>query len=332
MKLLLVTDTHGDLEIIDRLAEKTGCGAVVHAGDFGFYDDSSYSRLTDRELKLRVVHSPLDDAAKREALELPPEELRNYVRDQLPMSDLPAYLAGDKRFKVPVYAVWGNHEDVEVVRGFYEGALQVPNLHILSERATFKAGGFRIFGLGGNLLMGKKFFQNPVAGGGGRVWSTLAQYLLLMNRVSEEAEPGEVRIFVSHVSPGKEPFISLVAAHARADLVVSGHMGPPFTFTWNEFAIRSAEDAIAMLEEAAADVAEQCRAHGRKAKGLDLDEADLLAQLPDETLHAGRGRKVPRWYRDMLYLNLPDAAAGYAVLSVGDEGLRLETFREGLEG
>lgn len=41
-KILLVSDTHGKLDCINQLAEKTKADLVIHAGDFGFYDDSSY--------------------------------------------------------------------------------------------------------------------------------------------------------------------------------------------------------------------------------------------------------------------------------------------------
>lgn len=327
MQLLFMTDTHGDLRTINELAAKTGADAVIHAGDFGFYDGGSCDRLTERELRLRVIHSHLEDAEKRAALQLPPPELKRLVEETLPLSDLPAYLSGQEEFSVPVYAVWGNHEDVEVVKGFHRGELQVPNLHLLCELGTFRLGRCRIFGLGGNLLMGKKFFQNVVAGGGGKVWSTLSQYLQLLTTVEEQSEPDELRIFVSHVSPGKEPFISLVGAHARTDLLVSGHMGPPSAITWNEFAIRSDEEAVARLAECASEVQEDYLANGRRARDLVPADVEGLAAFPDETVRAGRGRKFPRWYREMFYVNLPDAAQGYAVATVRDDAFELETFR-----
>ena len=56
MKILLVSDTHGKLDSINKLVEKTKSDLVIHAGDFGFYDDSSYRRLSTRELLLLVSH------------------------------------------------------------------------------------------------------------------------------------------------------------------------------------------------------------------------------------------------------------------------------------
>jgi len=44
MRFLLLSDTHGKLGIINELAAVVRADAVIHAGDFGFYDDGSYER------------------------------------------------------------------------------------------------------------------------------------------------------------------------------------------------------------------------------------------------------------------------------------------------
>ena len=49
MRFLLISDTHGNLGIINELAARVQANAVIHAGDFGFYDDGSYDRLSERE-------------------------------------------------------------------------------------------------------------------------------------------------------------------------------------------------------------------------------------------------------------------------------------------
>ena len=36
MRLLLISDTHGKLKIINDLAAQVNADAVIHAGDFGF--------------------------------------------------------------------------------------------------------------------------------------------------------------------------------------------------------------------------------------------------------------------------------------------------------
>lgn len=49
MRFLLISDTHGRFGVIDELAELVRADAVIHAGDFGFFDDGSFERLSDRE-------------------------------------------------------------------------------------------------------------------------------------------------------------------------------------------------------------------------------------------------------------------------------------------
>ena len=71
MRLLLLSDTHGNLSIVNELAVEVEADAVIHAGDFGFYDDDSYERISDRELRLHITHSGLDAATREEKLSLP---------------------------------------------------------------------------------------------------------------------------------------------------------------------------------------------------------------------------------------------------------------------
>ncbi|NOY53098.1 MAG: metallophosphoesterase family protein, partial [Deltaproteobacteria bacterium] len=48
MRLLLISDTHGRLGIINESASHVQTDAVIHAGDFGFYDEGSYGRFCPR--------------------------------------------------------------------------------------------------------------------------------------------------------------------------------------------------------------------------------------------------------------------------------------------
>jgi predicted phosphodiesterase len=59
MRFLLISDTPGKLGIINELARHVRADAVVHAGDFEFFDQGSVERLSDRELKLHAAHSDL---------------------------------------------------------------------------------------------------------------------------------------------------------------------------------------------------------------------------------------------------------------------------------
>jgi len=335
MRLLLLSDTHGNLSIIDDLAREVRADAVVHAGDFGFYDRESVGRLSARELRLRVLHSDLRDDVKKQAhgLELP--ALKRLVEVEAPLSELPAYLDGARSFEVPVYAVWGNHEDRTVVERLSAGELRAGNLHLLAPHGPWRVGPFRLFGLGGNLLVGRKLFDRLIAGGAGKIWATLSEVGALLDAVeAEEPEPDEVRVLVTHVSPGKEPLVGRLGVWLRAHFLVSGHMGSPYCAVWNEFTIREPDDAQAWLdrdvERVMASWAKAApRVRDPKARRLIERGLELLGDLPGEPVKRGRGRVEPPWFRDSFCINLPDAGQGHAVLSYEDGRVALETRSSG---
>jgi len=326
MRFLLISDTHGKLGIIDELAAHTQADAVIHAGDFGFYDDGSYERLSDRELRLQIVHSDLAHTDRERILALPQNERIEAMRKDCPLSELPLYIDGGRSFNVPVYAVWGNHEDKDVVDRLFRGDIRVENLHTLHHQRAYKVGQALVYGLGGNFLAGSKLMQCPIAGGGGKVWNTLSQYSDLIRTVEEETDRSGPRICVSHVSPGKEPFMELIGARTRADFTVSGHMGAPTCMVWNPFTVSSVEGATQRLHNGLEDVKKACLDAARSDVTRAEQAFTLIGRLLEETIDIGRGVKVPRWYRGMTHINLPDAHVGYAVMDVDERGVRLQTF------
>jgi len=325
MRFLLISDTHGKLGIINRLVADVQADAVIHAGDFGFYDEGSYERLSERELRLQIVHSDLSPADRERFLALPRKEKIAAAKKDCPLSELPLYVNREQRFDVPVYAVWGNHEDKHVVERFFRGELEVENLHVLTGRNAYQVGPALVYGVGGNLLGGSKFLQHPIAGGAGKIWSTLGQYSDLIETIEGQDDQPATRIFVSHVSPGKEPFVELVAARTRANITVSGHMGAPICMVWNPFAISSVEEATLRLRDGLEEVRKTCLGKRPTEAKWAEDAFALIGQLPEDTVHVGRGTKVPRWYRGMTHINLPDAHVGYAVLDIDGASTAIQT-------
>ena len=320
MRLLLISDTHGKLDAINELATRTRADAVIHAGDFGFYDDSSYERLSERELELHVRHSELLTIEKEEILALPRAERIQAMKVRCPLSDFPSYVSGEKIFEVPVYAVWGNHEDKTLVEALFRGETKVDNLFVVHHRVTYRVGHALVFGIGGNFLPGSKLLQRPIAGGSGRIWSTLAQYTDLIEMIDTEGDHSGPRVFVSHVSPGREPFVELIAARTGANFTVSGHMGAPTCMVWNPFSIASPDAATDRLRDALDRTREACP-QNVGAPGDHLDRSfDLIGRHLNEANHEGGRRTEPRWYRGMTHINLADAQVGFALLEIDDSG------------
>lgn len=330
MRFLLISDTHGHISVVNHLAELTQCNVVIHAGDFGFYDDGSYDRLSDRELRLMVAHSNLPEPEKNRILSFGNTALAAEVREHRLAGDFQSYLYGEKSLCVPVYSVWGNHEDRDVVERMYNGDIHVKNLHLLHNRQYFKIGQILIYGLGGNFLPGSKMLQKPIAGGSGKVWSTLSQYADLVGLIDDVAEEDLLRLFVSHVSPGKEAFLEFIGARTRVNFTVSGHMGAPHCMVWNSFTINTVEESVRRLNNCIESTRKALlNSAGSNTKLVD-DVLSRIGRLPDEVISMGRGVTAPRYYRDMHHINLPDAHVGYAVLDIADGCARVQTCTYGV--
>ena len=244
-KILLISDTHGKLDLVNELALQTKADLVIHAGDFGFYDERSAYRLSHRELRLLITHSALRNDYTVNA-ETKRDELIDIVKRHNLFGDFSDYISGSKKFIVPVYAVYGNHEDVQVLKKISDGT-HIPNLFMLDENNfytfenSFNELEFSLYGLGGNFLMSKKLFDAPIAGRCGKVWSTLHQFGVLYKNVIHKEKPS---IFVSHVSPGKEPLLTRLITNFMPTFWISGHMGAPFACVWNQFTIRELNEAL----------------------------------------------------------------------------------------
>jgi len=48
------------------------------------------------------------------------DNLRDFVKNNLVLSELPEFISGEKSFKVPVYVVCGSEEDLQVIEEFDE--------------------------------------------------------------------------------------------------------------------------------------------------------------------------------------------------------------------
>lgn len=258
-KILLLSDTHGRLDLINEIALQTNADLVIHAGDFGFYDERSAYRLSHRELRLLITHSALRNEYLVDA-DTKRDRLIEIINNNHLLGDFSEYISGVKKFIVPVYAAWGNHEDVQVLKNIHNG-LQIPNLFMLDENNFYKFEtntelDFSLYGLGGNFLVSNKLFDKPIAGNCGKVWSTLHQFGALYKNIMHKGKPS---IFVSHVSPGKEPLLARLISNFMPNFWISGHMGAPFTCVWNEFTIREMNESLEWFNIDISFIEEQCR-------------------------------------------------------------------------
>ena len=339
MRILIITDTHGDIEQINEAIERSGADACIHCGDFGFYDEKSPERLTDRELFLRVKHSHLPHSIRKRSRKMNRTELVETIRAEGLLSGLTPYLEGEKHFLAPVYAVWGNHEDIEVVRALRDGEKHIENLHMVDEAHPFSlAQGVRLVGIGGNFYQeGKGLFASDMTGKGGKVRASWLQYARLLCQELERPKDDQFTIFVGHVSPGKVRLLERYSLVLGARLAVFGHMDPPITHAYSLFTICEPDEAMARSQ--AEFDALRHRWDEEKSQGewtpeeIEWIEKSFQALDVPHFPRRERGSRpkkgsVEERYFTTQFLNVADAPEGWAVLEMGERKAHLETHSQ----
>ncbi|GAA6048434.1 hypothetical protein NBRC10513_000574 [Rhodotorula toruloides] len=132
-RILCVADVRGAISTLNTLAAEHSAVAIIHSGDFGFYEPSSLASISDRTLKHLVQYSSLISPAFRSQLLSPstsPSQMRellaNPPKTAFPnaspsespafgLSEFPKLLSGELKLNVPVYTVWGACEDVAIL-------------------------------------------------------------------------------------------------------------------------------------------------------------------------------------------------------------------------
>jgi len=139
------------------------------------------------------------------------------------LSELPLFINKTLSLDVPVYTTWGACEDVRVLEKFRAGEYQVDNLFIVDEHESrlLEIGGLklRLLGLGGAVVMHKLFDngegRTTIAGGQGTMWTTVLQMGELIETALTTFDRSETRIFISHMSPGREGLLAQLALALR---------------------------------------------------------------------------------------------------------------------
>ncbi|KAL6076876.1 hypothetical protein QOT17_002574 [Balamuthia mandrillaris] len=249
MRVLILSDTHGHLHLINQLAEQHGADCVLHCGDFSLYSEERLEDMPERELALRLRHAHhLPAAVQKKAFSLSRQEKIALMKEHHLQGEFPLYLRGVHRFKVPVYLCWGNHEDVQLVNGLLDGSIQVPNLHLVNEKSDVVIGQgkarIRLVGIGGNFIH-FTFFDKE---GSDSFYPSMrfVQWIRLLQRFpkdkrglhyrvthqskeqkAETEEEADIPLWMlTHVSPGKIPAMELWGSFLNASMWFSGHMGP----------------------------------------------------------------------------------------------------------
>lgn len=361
-RIACVADVRGNISLFNQIAAETGAQAIIHTGDFGFYDNASFERISDRTLRHLVQYSILIDPALRAKL-LDDDPSRGpaatekgssaaRMRQQIAqlqhgllLSEFSDLLTGKIKLQVPVFTVWGACEDVAILERFRTGEYQVNNLFVLDEATTkaIEVGGIRLrlFGLGGAVVPHKLFDNGEgaatIAGGQGTMWTTALQIGELIDTAQKTFDPTETRLLITHASPGREGLLAQLALALKADLTVSAGLHFRYSVSYNEFSVQhdaeNYKNKLQYAKQAFSDIWEtvktQVEAVIDENQRMLLNNALAVANRVVPTATAtGAASEEPAW-KNTWNWNLPDAAYGNLVLSIRDGRVSAETKSQG---
>ncbi|QSL66256.1 hypothetical protein MERGE_000632 [Pneumocystis wakefieldiae] len=353
-RILCVADIRGNISFLNELCKKSNAQYIIHTGDFGFYDNTSLDRINERTLRHIIQYSPLIKPYYRSKFS--PNCSIDFIRNtishsELVISELPLFLSGEKELDVPVYTIWGSCEDVCVLEKFRSGEYKVKNLFIIDEHSSkcLNVGDIklRLFGLGGAVIM-RKLFDNgegkaTIAGGQGTMWSTVLQMGELLHTANKVWDNSEVRVFVTHHSPGREGLLKLISLALKADFTISAGLHFRYGSSYNDFSVTPSTEYF--LQKLAAS----------RAQFMDVwetvkDEVELLIKdtqrkylqsminlvesmpqgdsLKNDTLSQNK-EKVDVAFKNTWNFNLPDATYGSVTLSISEGRISAETKAQG---
>lgn len=254
LRLVTVSDIHGNWDALDDIAAVHKPLAIIHTGNFGFWDSGTVKRAVDVSYLKQIVaflhvlpraevmvlndFSTISSSQKIEPSDggdkISPTvtDFREALLERSIISHMDKYISGDKQLPCPVYTIVGPLDDPEIVERFMSGTANVPNLHLIShDRAyTLKVlvdgPAIHLYGLGGNLKVHSLFdngsLKGNVVGKPGDLWITLAQVAeFFLQHQKLNLELNAVKIFISHSPVIKTPLLEHLAIITGADITVS---------------------------------------------------------------------------------------------------------------
>jgi len=274
-----------------------------------------------------------------------------YIRENLPLSELPYFLNGTYTLDVPVYTVWGACEDVAVLEKLRTGEYKINNLHVIDEAHSrlLEVGGLklRLLGLGGAVVMHKLFDngegRSTIAGGQGTMWTTLLQIGELVDTATRSYDPSETRILITHASPAREALLNQLAVSLKVDFSISAGLHFRYGSSYNEFSVNPTLDhyrgKLAASKASFADVWETVKSavlpavNDNEVQQRLLNYAlEVITKMPSTANgsnpfgghgNVNNGAVDELAFKNMWNFNLADATFGYLVLEV--EGGRIGT-------
>ncbi len=219
MRILLICDTHGKLDVINELAAATGADECFHLGDFCTYTVESVKRFSADMLYKQLRHVPQLPPERLAALDPDDAEaMRPLAFEYRTYGNFEEYYSGKKKFAIPVTAVSGNNDDAEVWAQL--SSYRLENLEVLDEEVIIGMENFLICGIGGDIA------ESVPASGIGCV-TTETQIAKLENwldAIQDELEVrGRKRILLTHIPPYENERLMRALERIKPVLCLCGH-------------------------------------------------------------------------------------------------------------
>ncbi|KAF3904041.1 hypothetical protein AA313_de0209322 [Arthrobotrys entomopaga] len=358
IRILCVADVRGDLLSLNELAKKTNADIILHTGDFGFYDNTSITRIAEKTLRHVAQYSPLLSEGTKKFIQTNTngQPIKNKLADEQ-LSQLPKFLDRTHAFDVPVYTVWGACEDVAVLEKFRSGEYKIDKLHIIDEASSrlLDVGGvkLRILGLGGAVVMHKLFDngegKTTIAGGQGTMWTTLLQMGELLDTANRVYDASETRLFLTHSSPAREGLLNALAVAIKADFSISAGLHFRYGSSYNEFSVNPTLDhyrgKLAASKASFNDVWETVKgevmntvAQNSAQKQLLDNALQIIEKMPSNatgpnpfggTVPGTKGEVDESAFKNMWNFNLADASFGHLILDIENGRIGTEMRAQG---
>ncbi|QFZ30229.1 hypothetical protein EJF18_70307 [Clavispora lusitaniae] len=250
LRLVAVSDIQGNWDALDLIAGQHKAGAIIHTGNFGFWNSGTVGRASDVGYLKQIVAfsdvlpqktvlalnnlSTINGSAAHKSGDKPVEspDFKDELAKVESLSHMDKYISGEKTLPCPVYTIVGPLDDPVIVEEVMCGAVDIPNLHIVShdQAYTLKVSengpDVQLYGLGGNLKVHSLFDNGSVdgrlCGKVGDLWITLAQVAhLFLNHQSLQENGPSIKIFMSHSPVIKTPLLEHLAIITGADFTIS---------------------------------------------------------------------------------------------------------------
>ncbi|ORX48901.1 hypothetical protein BCR36DRAFT_450840, partial [Piromyces finnis] len=231
--LLIVSNCRGNISQINNIVKEKNAQAVIHCGDFGFFDKDSVKNFNEKNLKYYVEHTSCISFEDKKKLFENMDTLKENICKNFILSELMDYIENKKELLVPVYVVYGQYEDVSVIdKILHKKTYQIKNLYIVDEMNSYclKFSNsditIRLFGIGGGYLDNNLFNNGDGeyfhAGSNCHTWLTVFQLgQILINADKYEKELDEIRLLVTTANPMKKALIAQLGFALKANFHIS---------------------------------------------------------------------------------------------------------------